>query len=50
MRTLSTSTQTHREAAQAVVRGSVVCGQAIIGMKPAPCHAINPRDTGGLVL
>ena len=50
MTSLFTSIKARLEAAEAVSCGAVVCGQAVIGMKPATQHAINPRDTGGLAL
>jgi hypothetical protein len=49
MTSLFTSQATKHESARAEVCGSVVCAQ-VIGMKPAPQHAINPRDIGGLAL
>ena len=39
-----------QEAAKAVDCGLVLRGQAIIGMKPAIRHAVNPSDMEGLAL
>ena len=50
MTSLFTSTKIRLEAAQAVECGFMLCGQAVIGMKPATQHAVNPRDMGGLAL